>query len=231
MTEDKKKKITTVMMFITIVLFTLIFIKTQILGGSSKKNDEVEIKDIEISYVVPDDNIYCYLMIKNPNDFAVDVSGTITKYDENKVIDDDAEDDLDMTLRANQTYIMQSRNPNNSIARQNNLSINYKDNLTINKSKNDNDYANNIDISLELNKQNDMGKSLIIYKNNNKKVVDIDGYIVFYDDANKSNISYISEFTVEDLKAGEEFRDYINVKQSSSDELNYNYNIYLNDIN
>ena len=57
MTEDKKKKITTVMMFITIVLFTLIFIKTQILGGSSKKNDEVEIKDIEISYVVPDDNI------------------------------------------------------------------------------------------------------------------------------------------------------------------------------
>ena len=46
MTEDKKKKITTVMMFITIVLFTLIFIKTQILCGSSKKNDNVEIKDV-----------------------------------------------------------------------------------------------------------------------------------------------------------------------------------------
>ena len=230
MNEYKKRKIISAMMFLVIGIFGILFIKTEFFGGSKKK-EEVKIKDVEISYAIPEDDTYCYLLIKNPNDFAIDVNGTITKYDENKVIDDDAEDDLDMTLRANQTYIMQSRNPNNSIARQNNSAINYDADLTVKQSKNNDDFAKNIDITLELDKQNDMGKSLIIYKNNNDKLVNIDGYIVFYNDTSKSKISYISTFDVEDLKADEEFRDYISVKNSSSDDLNYNYEIYLNDIN
>lgn len=230
MNEYKKKNFISVMMFLVIGIFGILFIKTEFFGGAKKK-EEVKIKDVEISYVIPEDDTYCYLLIKNPNDFAIDVNGTITKYDENKVIDDDAEDDLDMTLRANQTYIMQSRNPNNSIARQNNSAINYDADLTVKQSKNNDDFAKNIDITLELDKQNDMGKSLIIYKNNNDKLVNIDGYIVFYNDTSKSKISYISTFNVEDLKADEEFRDYISVKNSSSDDLNYNYEIYLNDIN
>lgn len=230
MSEYKKKNFMSAMMFLVIGIFGILFIKTEFFGGSKKK-EEVEIKDVEISYAIPEDDTYCYLLIKNPNDFAIDVNGTITKYDENKVIDDDAEDDLDMTLRANQTYIMQSRNPNNSIARQNNSAINYDADLTVKQSKNNDDFAKNIDITLELDKQNDMGKSLIIYKNNNDKLVNIDGYIVFYNDTSNSKISYISTFDVEDLKADEEFRDYISVKKSSSDDLNYNYEIYLNDIN
>lgn len=230
MNEYKKKNFISAMMFLVIGIFGFLFIKTEFFGGSKKK-EEVKIKDVEISYAISEDDTYCYLLIKNPNDFAIDVNGTITKYDENKVIDEDAEDDLDMTLRANQTYIMQSRNPNNSIARQNNSAINYDADLTVKQSKSNDDLAKNIDITLELDKQNDMGKSLIIYKNNNDKLVNIDGYIVFYNDTSKSKISYISTFNVEDLKADEEFRDYISVKKSSSDDLNYNYEIYLNDIN
>lgn len=230
MNDYKKRQFISVLMFAVIGIVAVLFIKNEFFGGSKKK-EEIEIKDVEISYAIPVDDTYCYLLIKNPNDFAVDVNGTITKFDENKVIDDDAEDDLDMTLRPKQTYIMQSRNPNNSVARENGSPINYEADLKVKESKVKDDFAKKIDIKLELDKQNDMGKSLIIYKNNNDKLVNIDGYIVFYSDTSKSKISYISTFNVEDLKAGEEFRDYISVKNSSSDELNYNYEIYLNDIN
>ncbi len=229
--SEKQRKIITIMMFITIGLIGIMFIYSEFFKDkSSNAKEKVEIKDLEIEYIAPDESNKCYLFITNPNDFAVSVEGTIVKYDENKVIDSDAEDEIDITLRSHQVYIMESRNPNNTIARENHTSINFDATLNVKESSFDEEMANNIEIDLELNKENDIGNSLIIYKNDNKKTLDIDGYLVFYTDETKKNISYVSEFTVTDLKGGEEYRDYISVKSSSSDSLNYNYDIYLNDI-
>lgn len=231
MKDNKNTPVIILMIAAVIFIVFMQFIYPRVKGenGSSNNDSEDKIKKVEIEYQVTDESGECYLLLQNPNDYAVTVNGTIKKYDENKVTDDEYNDNVDLTLAANQVYLMESKNPNNVVSGDKYYTINYKTNLTTSKAKKADDYVNNVDIKIEPEKQNDRGQSLIIYKNNNDKTLNISGYVAFYDNSYSSKISYLTSFEVDKLKAGEEYRDYISTSESSSEDPNPYYKIYLND--
>lgn len=195
-------------------------------------------KKIDVEYLpYGDNNSDCLLFVKNNNKFQVNISGTITKEDENGVHDEDHDDELNINLNPKQTYVIETTNPNNREARQNREAIHFNSSDLKAKPVEGSDKSgkkstqlllqDHVEVSLSLDKKNDQGQPLISITNHLKKKVLLNGYVIFYQDAGKKTIDTIAELSYEDLPKQNTYKDYLYIG-SISDEASSYYDIFIN---
>lgn len=237
---DKKQKL-----LIIIVAFLGILILG--MSGFRKIKTQTEIENvfenamdnISINYITYGDySNECLLYIINNNDFQVNLSGIIEKQDENGVEYEDWNDNININLNPYQTYLIETINPNNKEARINREQISFDANsLTVNpvlgsdesgKKSDQILFQDEIEYEISMQKLNDSNNPLIQITNKSDRDLNIYGYIIFYEDTEKTQIDGVVEMKINGVPANGIYKDYLSLRASSEMLESLNYDVYIN---
>ena len=190
------KKIAMILMGLVIVSFGGLYVYKEFFTKPEPVVEKVDIfkdamKKVDIQYVpYGDSNNETLLLITNDNKFQVNLSGIIEKKDENGVHNENYDDEININLNPGQTYVLETTNPNNKVAREGKLPIDFKANrLKIAPVEGSNEdgkksskvlMQDNIDIQFFPDRKNDSGQPLISIENKAKRKLTVSGYIVYY---------------------------------------------------
>ena len=128
------KKIAMILMGLVIVSFGGLYVYKEFFTKPEPVVEKVDIfkdamKKVDIQYVpYGDSNNETLLLITNDNKFQVNLSGIIEKKDENGVHNENYDDEININLNPGQTYVLETTNPNNKVAREGKLPIDFKAN-------------------------------------------------------------------------------------------------------
>ncbi|WP_300736047.1 hypothetical protein [uncultured Dubosiella sp.] len=236
------KKIAMVLMGLVIVTISGLYIYKEFFTEPEPVVEKVDIfkdalKKVDIQYVpYGDSNNETLLLIKNDNKFQVNIAGTIEKKDENGVHNENYDDEIDINLNPGQTYVLETTNPNNKVAREGKLPIDFKaDQLKISPVAGSNEdgkrstkilMQDNIDVQFFPERKNDSGQPLISIENKTKRKLTVSGYIIYYTSDKKEEIKEVIPFEFTEIPKNETYRDYVYIGFAESD--NKDYTIYVN---
>lgn len=249
--QDKKKIALVVILFI-FMFSGISFLISNYSGPKKESAQKEEIKNttvfdkkaednIEIEYIpFAGNNKQCLLAVTNNNNFQVHVEASVSKYDENHVLDTSFPDKINCDLNPNQTHYSGASYPNNvrdSEEEENNNArkIEYKINeLSISPVQGSDKTGkkskvvlrtNEVNVSLDLSKRNNVNQPVLTIKNTSKDKLDIDGIVVFYKDDIPFETAVFRPAAVEKGTSNIYLSLYMNEKLDYS-----NYQIYLNDV-
>lgn len=236
------KKIAMIFMAIVIVSFGGLSIYKEFFKEPEPVVEKVDIfkdalKKVDVQYVpYGDSNNETLLLITNHNEFQVNVAGTIEKKDENGVHNENYDDEIDINLNPGQTYVLETTNPNNKVAREGKLPIDFKSNrlkvAPVEGSNENGKKSNkilmqeNIDVEFFPDRKNDSGQPLISIENKAKRKLTVSGYIVYYKSDKKDEIKEVIPFEFTEIPKSETYRDYVYIGFAEGD--NKDYDIYVN---
>lgn len=236
------KKIAMILMGIVIVSIGGFSIYKQFFTKPEPVVEKVDIfkdamKKVDISYVpYGDSSNETLLLIKNDNEFQINISGSIEKKDENGVHNENYDDEIDINLNPGQTYVIETVNPNNKVAREGKLPIDFKaDRLKVSHVEGSNEdgkksskllMQESIDVQFFPDRKNDSGQPLISIENKTKRKLTVSGYIVYYTSEKKDEIKEVIPFEFTEIPKSETYRDYVYIGFAESE--NNNYSIYVN---
>ncbi len=200
---------------------------------------ENALDNVSIDYVTYGDySNQCLLLVTNKNDFQINVTGNIVKEDENGVKNKDWDDTINININPNQTYVIETINPNNKEARLNRDPISFdRNNLNVNPVQGSDEsgtksdqilFQDQITYEISMEKVNDYRNPLIKITNASDRVLNIFGYIIFYEDKDKQQISSIVDMEVLDIPANGVYKDYLSLRTSSAQIEALNYDVFIN---
>lgn len=197
-------------------------------------------KKVDIEYLpYGENNSDCLLFITNRNKFQIHVEGTITKEDENGVHNEDKDDEINININPKQTYVLETINPNNKPARINRDEIAF-DASSLKASQVDGSnedgkksttilQQDKVEVSFYPDKINDSEQPLIEIKNNSDKKLSVHGYIIFYGNAEKTEVVNTVSLDIEEISKHDTYKNYIYVGNSADKDATGNYSIFIND--
>jgi hypothetical protein len=237
---NKKQKV--LICIIVLIVLTILGFKgyNKIKSDTPTENVFINAMDnVSIEYLTYGDySNQCLLLITNNNDFQINLAGNIEKEDENGVKNKNWDDQLNININPKQTYVIETVNPNNKDARLKREPITFNANsLTISPvigsdesgSKSEqlllHDY---ITYEISMEKLNDSHNPLIKITNKSEHSLNVLGYIIFYEDKDKKQISSVVEMEVYDIPGNGVYKDYLSLRASSEELEALNYDVYIN---
>lgn len=192
---------------------------------------------VDVSYVpYGESNGDCLLFVTNNNKFQINVAGTIVKEDENGVHDEDKDDEINININPQQTYVMETVNPNNKGARESRQEITFDaSSLKASQVEGSNEdgkkstellFQDDVNVQIFPDKRNDSEQPLITIENNTNHKLYVQGYVVFYGDKEQTEITNIAKIEFEDVPKKDVYKDYIYI--GTSEEASDNFKIFIN---
>ena len=146
-------------------------------------------ENVDVSYVpYGESNGDCLLFVTNNNKFQINVTGTIVKEDENGVHDEDKDDEINININPQQTYVMETVNPNNKGARESRQEITFDaSSLKASQVEGSNEdgkkstellFQDDVNVQIFPDKRNDSEQPLITIENNTNHKLYVQGYVV-----------------------------------------------------
>lgn len=236
---EKKQRILVVVIVALVVLLGFFQFKKM----KNKEPDvnvfENAIDNITYEYITYGDySNECLLFITNNNDFQVNVTGVIEKEDENGVKNKDWNDNININLNPKQTYVIETVNPNNKEARISRQPIAFDTEALVVAPVLGSDvsgikseqilFQDQIEYEISMEKLNDSDNPLIKITNKSERILNLEGYLIFYSNSEKKEIDSICKMSIYEVPANGVYKDYLSLRASQEQLDSQNYDVFIN---